>query len=1348
MLSSKMKLEIELFDGSNWPTWKYRVLLLLRSNTGTLEAVQGTLVKPAHPGEGAEAEALTKYKVECDSYNKIESTALLLLTTNMTNEMLNKVMRFTTASDMWDELNRLYERGSQDRTYDLCMQLFNYKKDPSHDMGSHMSAIKNIWHDLNQALSTVCNQLPEILLICKILDSLPEEYFSFKSSWLLITLKDRTIENLTTQLCAHERALKDKNKSEAEGESSTEVLIVHNRKQDHKKRFKCNYCGASGHRVKQCKKWITDGRPPKPPKESTSNAATLSSLALSLGESNDKDSWYVDNGATSHVTNRGDQYVSFEYFSESHRVMTANGENIEAIGKGSIQVKADINGQNETITLTNVWFVPCIQRKLFSVLAAQDLCENSSFESSTRSCLLKVDGKTKLVGTRDKYGGLYKLKIQVIKPKVEINQLSVTNQLQLYHERLGHQNKRHVKRVMQREFAMQFKSENNKEVCEGCVYGKTHRRTFGTRERTTRLGELIHTDVCGPFVYSISKYRYFVLFKDNFTRFRYVYFLRQKSEVQARLKDFLAEAKTSGHVIQELLSDNGGEFDNEQVRSTLRKFGIKQRLTMPYTPEQNGSAERDNRTIVEMARALMHAHDEIPKGLWAEVVQASVYILNRTGPTPNDGKSPYELWYNKKPKINHLRIIGCVCYVHVPKQKRSKLDKKAQKGILIGYDGDDGYRVYDTRNFKLLRSRDVTFEEVPLLDRDIPGIEDLKPEIKKNTYEISTSSIDDQPNLEIPTRLDQSDDHLHSVNLDNGIGDSNEGKRHEEDTWYETGDSNEEERQEEDTQTVEGNRRVLRDRSQIKPPDRFNFEQFINQVIAVPEPSSYREAMKSTEKDKWVEAMNSEINSLKENETWKLTQLPNNRKALNCKWVFKVKKNPDGSIDKFKARLVAVGYSQKKGIDYYKTFSPVAKLSTIRVLLSIAANEGLSLKQFDVSTAFLYGKVKEEIYMRQPEGYNDGSGKVCKLIRSLYGLKQAPKCWNECIHDFFIESGFIQSEADPCLYVRQRGKTKILLALYVDDGLLVSSDDVEADNFIENELKVRFKITTKPPSYFLGLELERHNDGSIRVHQAAYTKKVLEKYGMSDCKAVGTPIVKDIPVKKLVEEICDIKFPYRQAVGALAYLMVGTRPDIAYAVGVVSRTLDNPTNTNVLQVKRIFRYLKGTVETGLEFKKNEKRLMCYSDADHGGDNLSGCSTSGLICMFAGSAISWRSVKQTSVALSSTEAEIVAASEACREMIWLKRLFKNLSDKLETPVLRIDNESAIKLAHNPPYEYHRKTKHIKLRHFYVRQCVSEGDIQIEQVPTQEQLADIFTKPLFQPRLVKLCEDFGLKKKREC
>jgi len=291
------------------------------------------------------------------------------------------------------------------------------------------------------------------------------------------------------------------------------------------------------------------------------------------------------------------------------------------------------------------------------------------------------------------------------------------------------------------------------------------------------------------------------------------------------------------------------------------------------------------------------------------------------------------------------------------------------------------------------------------------------------------------------------------------------------------------------------------------------------------------------------------------------------------------------------------------------------------------------------------------------------------------------------------------------------------------------------------KLKAEFKITEKPASFFLGIQLDKQEDGSIKISQQAYAKKILERFGMGDCNPVKTPIVK--PGGEAEEDGEEShNFPYREAVGALMYLMTGTRPDIAYAVGVVSRTLENPTYSDWLKVKRIFRYLKGTCEYGIVYRPDYKPrvLECYSDADHGGDSTTGRSTSGVVCIYAGGAISWLSQRQQSVAISTTEAEVMAASEATREAVWLKRLLGEIVALHGVPILQVDNEAEVRLAQNP--ENHRRTKHIAIRHFFIREKVMEGEINVQRVSTEEQLADIFTKPLHKPRLLSMCVGLGL------
>lgn len=1345
------KIYISQLEGSkNWATWKYKVTAMLRGTESAMEAVEGKLSKPIlGTGDGA----LRAYNTELLRYRKAESNALLILTSNMTDETLMKVMRYETAKEVWQELHRLYDGQTEDRAYTLCMQFFSFKNSSNDDVSTMMSKLKNIWNDLNaEILKADPNmKLPELFLICKILDVLDEKFFNFKSSWMLLSKKERTVESLTTQLCGYERALGGQLEESQEVFASTSKIRTKLKRDDN---LRCRYCSEKGHRIKNCRKWINDGRPKKATETSIKQQVqNITLMIYTCSEERDSENWYVDNGATTHVTNKDDVFTDFEEFDLTHCITTADGTVVPAKGKGSVEVESNYNGKKTRLTLSNVWYVPTLTKNLFSVLAAQDKLCDSTFISTTKECKMVLNGEVFVVGNRNHNGGLYKLQLKTILPKhpIHVNAVSTSSMLQLYHERFGHQNKRYIKDIVKRELGIDLKSDDIQ--CEGCIYGKAQRLKFGKRDRASMPGELIHADVCGPFPESYSKYRYFVLFKDDYSAFRHVYFIRNKSDVKDKLLQFLKEAKNAGHVVKTLLSDNGGEFDNKAVREIMNKNGILQRLTMPYTPEQNGCAERENRTLVETARSYMHSGEEFPQALWAELINTAAYVLNRTGPTRMDGKVPFELWHKKKPKISHLRIIGSYCYFHVPKVKRKKLNKKAIKGRLIGYDNDDGYRIWNGQ--QTVRSRDITF---------CPGLE----------LRIPTTVTDRQKNSHLPSKVaeiipEMISQEIEGDNFIQGVfsqNDDTEGSPRQLEQQVskpelalegectaapmdESAATSDQVQDSEAEQFLDAQEYVeiesevkprydLRNRNTLKPPERFKDCVYLLDSEKFPE--TYREAMEREDKDEWFKAMQSEMRSLNENNVWTLCQLPHNRKALPCKWIFRIKRNPDGTIDKYKARLVVKGFKQKKGLDYEETFSPVARLATIRALLSVSAQEKLHLVQFDVSTAFLNGELREEIYMKQPDGFSDGSTKVCCLKRSLYGLKQAPRCWNSCFEQILLNMGFEQSEADCCLFTKRVGEGKILITLYVDDGLIAATN-AELANSFQNELGNKLKITTKPASYYLGLEIEKAKDGSITIKQESYIKKILQRFEMSECNPISTPIEKEgVQIGKVDTSTKEEKFPYREAVGALAYVMVGTRPDIAYAVGVVSRKLENPTKDDWNKVKRIFRYLKGTVSLGITYGSGPKQLLGYSDADHGGDTTTGRSTTGVVCLYANAAVSWLSQRQATVAISTTEAEIVAASEAARELIWLQRIFDTLTDIRDLPLLKVDNEAAIRLAHNP--EFHKRTKHIRIRHYFVREMVHEGTLTVAKTSSMDQLADVLTKAVPKPRLLDLRVKIGI------
>ncbi|RWS19042.1 integrase core domain protein-like protein, partial [Leptotrombidium deliense] len=306
--------------------------------------------------------------------------------------------------------------------------------------------------------------------------------------------------------------------------------------------------------------------------------------------------------------------------------------------------------------------------------------------------------------------------------------------------------------------------------------------------------------------------------------------------------------------------------------------------------------------------------------------------------------------------------------------------------------------------------------------------------------------------------------------------------------------------------------------------------------------------------EEWIAAMNDEMASLKKNETWHLVERPIGANIVKNRWVYRIKENSDGSVARFKARLVAKGFTQKKGIDFQETFAPVVKMTSVRTILAIAAHEDMELVQFDVKTAFLHGELEEEIFMEQPIGYNDNSGRVCRLQKSLYGLKQAPRCWNEKFHSFLKQFGLNRSKADNCVYISNNCGAKTILGLYVDDGLLASTSKEFVTKMIKF-LEQHFDMEVRNIDCFLGLQIIRERKLKLlKVHQETFIRKILTRFAMNECKPVKCP--SDVGTKLVKSENFDGSFPYRELIGSLMYAMLGTRPDIAFAVSKLAQFLD------------------------------------------------------------------------------------------------------------------------------------------------------------------------------------------------
>ncbi|SGY14535.1 BQ5605_C010g06226 [Microbotryum silenes-dioicae] len=486
--------------------------------------------------------------------------------------------------------------------------------------------------------------------------------------------------------------------------------------------------------------------------------------------------------------------------------------------------------------------------------------------------------------------------------------------------------------------------------------------------------------------------------------------------------------------------------------------------------------------------------------------------------------------------------------------------------------------------------------------------------------------------------------------------------------------------------------------------DKLSYDAYCAAVFAEEDieiPKTFEEAMKSPYRNHWSAAME--------------VKWHEGIRVLGTIWVYSIKRDANGKIIRFKARLVAQGFAQRPGIDYHDTYAPVARSLMILFLIALAAAQGLYLEQFNFDCAFLNGKMTEDVYIRYPKGWNhpQSPGKCLKLVGSMYGTKQAPREW---------------ATADACLYIKHSGSSFAIITLYVDDGLIASNNQ----SFLDSELGSLHKAfqlkRLGPVSYFLGFEIHRTKD-YILVHQSKYVRTMLEKFDFaSPSKRRAITPMDDRPSLRIdATPFADVSL-YQSAVGSLQYASTRYRPDIAIAVRAVAQKNSCPTVDDWAAAKRIFRYLNSTIDLGILYRNSSTtRLMVYSDASFADDPESRRSVGAYASMLAGGVISWQSKQQSMIATSTTEAEILSASSATREAIWLRRLAGDVGIPQAQPtIIQEDNAACIQIAKDPVD--HMQTKHFDIAHLFVQERVASGEVELEYCPTHVNAADIMTKAL--------------------
>jgi hypothetical protein len=519
-----------------------------------------------------------------------------------------------------------------------------------------------------------------------------------------------------------------------------------------------------------------------------------------------------------------------------------------------------------------------------------------------------------------------------------------------------------------------------------------------------------------------------------------------------------------------------------------------------------------------------------------------------------------------------------------------------------------------------------------------------------------------------------------------------------------------------------------------------------HEEILYEEPQTYDQSLASPQAQEWRGARRREKDSLRKRKVMGLHQIPPGAKLLRSKYVYKIKRDAEGKVKQFKARLVILGCQQQKGVEVEQTFAPVVKGVTIRLIMALAFILNMAIHQIDISSAFCYADIEEDVYMKPPAEMNIVAGWCFKLYKSLYGLRASPRNWNRHLDKYIRSLNFKPSVLDPCLYYRWHEGKLALILVYVDD-ILIAHHDLSFICTIKESFLSTFDMTDMGEmKHFLNIKITR-TAKSLRMDQTTYTHKILKKFAEylgSSTKQKKHPfpadaqerLADDTPISEEKQRFVDA-FPYRSVVGALLYLASYTRPDLAYAVGVLARFGNKPTYASCQLAIYVLWYLRGTADQGIQFSGSVFDLHVFSDADWGGDIMTRRSTTGYVVFAGGGPIAWQSKLQTTVATSSMESEYMALYAGMQELVWLRGVMKELRMPITEPTpFCIDSQSAQDLALNPVF--HKRSKHIAIKYHWIRQHVVGGKFgtaRLIHVCTGDMSADIFTKALSGPVFIK-------------
>lgn len=1108
-----------------------------------------------------------------------------------------------------------------------------------------------------------------------------------------------------------------------------------------------------------------------------------------------KTKWVVDTGATDHACNNPELFESLQLDNNGLQpVLTAAG-NVMPKGIGTVKINVHLpNGQRELV-LQKVLYMPDFPVNLFSALKlfvkSGSICPKSktlkdSKGESIASVDISPDG----------------LELRVIGPGASLPTALVVSRkpralpIRLWHLRLGHRSLDDVRQTAKSATGIVLEDpEPEKDtastICGSCEAGKSEQQlSRAKRDEPQGVLDEISVDVLGPTTpVGFNGHKWATIITCRKSRARWIYTHKEKAEAQRIVRDFIEMAWVQyGVRIKFLDLDGGKEFGVGSLKDLSKKKGFIVRITTPYSSYMNGMSERGIQLVTKCLRCAF-IHSDMPRNLWPELIVAQVHTTNRTATSALSGMTPYEEFCKGiaanqspgskeedpdlyRPDVSHLRVLGSKVWVHIHKERRvvgAKFEPRGEVGVLVGYEGNRIYRVRVPDRRDIVRTASIRFDENSdehVLDADPYGELDIpdhlndtpnqtanfNPNPQNTGQEVqSPRALPNSPTTEVDPELDDPDSTI-IVQMPEGStsGEPRASKRgpgrppksstRPLDTSLPPSEGRIMTRNQKGQSTVATDVTRSQTGQSTRTADNTHQAQaFVSMLLKHPdEPGTYEEAQDSPHSREWESAMQQELKTLEENNTWTIVEPPKGAQVLKSRWVYKIKEPLNAPV-KYKARFVVKGYNQN--VELEQTFAGVVRASTVKILWAMAASLDWEVEQMDAVSAFTQGEIGDPVYVEMPQGFHelkgshqDSSRKVLLLKKALYGLKTSALIWQKKCRKDLAELGFCPLLSDDCAYLNQ--ESGIVIVTYVDDFLIFGKDLVHIRG-LKQALQERMRIEDLGPCHkFCGTRVIRDRPNrSIHLVQDQYISRVIHAFGMEDCKPVSTPMEAGAAIHMVpsIEDPEDKRTArYQSIIGSAIFANTQTRPDISYACSTLSRFNHNPSPAHLRAAERVIRYFQGTRLLGITYEGKAQGTLdinAYSDSDYAGDLDTRRSTTGYLVYMAGSPVVWKAQRQKAVTLSSTEAEYYALTAVAKELAWMQHFLSEVGyngPDLHPMTIHGDNQGSLSLAENP--QYHQKTKHIEVQYHYIRQEVKAGNVVLNYLPTERMPADGLTKPL--------------------